>query len=83
MEGVKLTWHPNKAELSGSGELGYTYGTYEMQTPDAAGGTATVRRGKFTTVWKKQDDGAWKYVLDVGMPDPPVGPVPQPSPKSS
>ena len=33
-------------------------------------GGAVVRTGQYTTVWKKQADGSWKFVLDVGNQDP-------------
>jgi ketosteroid isomerase-like protein len=62
--GYSLTWTPLKAELSKSGELGYTYGTYERKRMD--GGKPFVETGKYVTIWRKQRDGAWKVVLDMG-----------------
>jgi ketosteroid isomerase-like protein len=60
-----LTWTPVGADISASGELGYTYGTYEFQSKDKDGKTA-VDHGKYTSIWKKQKDGSWKVVLDMG-----------------
>lgn len=63
----KLTWAPEKAE--GCGEIGYTFGWWKYATKTAAG-TDTVYQGVYSTVWKKQKDGSWKYVLDGGNDTP-------------
>jgi ketosteroid isomerase-like protein len=61
----RLTWKPIGADISSSGDLGYTYGTYEFQSKDKDGKTV-VSHGKYTSIWKKQKDGSWKVVLDMG-----------------
>lgn len=55
-----LTWKPSRGEISKSGDLGYTYGVYELSTTD------TVYKGTYVSIWKKQSDGSWKFVLDSG-----------------
>ncbi len=67
--GTTLAWKPYKAEAAASGDLGYTLGTYEMHGKDKDG-KPVVRYGKYCSVWKKQKDGAWKWVVDVGTPSP-------------
>ena len=57
--GFALQWTPTKAEISASGDLGTTAGTYDM----TMGGIA--EKGKYVTVWKKQSDGAWKVTDDI------------------
>lgn len=64
-----LTWKPLKAEIANSGDLGYTYGIYEYKFPDN-NGHPVYRNGKYITVWKKQTDGSWKFILDIGNPNP-------------
>lgn len=61
----RLTWTPVGADISSSGDLGYTYGTYEFSSKDKEGKTV-VAHGKYTSIWKKQSDGSWKVVLDMG-----------------
>lgn len=68
--GVSLRWQPIKAELARSGELGYTYGRYQLTATDAEGQSIT-RYGKYVTIWKKQPDGAWRVVVDIGNASPP------------
>jgi len=58
--GFTMTWQPSKAEISSSGDLGFTYGIYELKAED------TVYKGTYVSIWKKQDDGSWKFVLDSG-----------------
>jgi ketosteroid isomerase-like protein len=60
-----LTWAPVGADISASGDLGYTYGTYEFRTKDKDG-NLVVAHGKYTSIWKKQKDGSWKIALDMG-----------------
>jgi ketosteroid isomerase-like protein len=60
-----LTWTPVGADISASGDLGYTYGTFEFRSKDKDG-KMVVEHGKYTSIWKKQRDGSWKVVLDMG-----------------
>ena len=67
----KLTWYPVKADVSSSGDLGYTFGNWELvgKTPD---GKDTTSYGVYVSIWKKQKDGNWKYVFDGGNDTPPL-----------
>lgn len=65
-----LEWAPVAAEVARSGELGYTWGFYEVRAREPGGRTVTGY-GKYTTLWQKQPDGAWKVILDIGNPGPP------------
>ncbi len=60
-----LPWAPVGAGISGAGDLGYTFGTYEFSSKDKDG-KPVVDHGKYTTIWKKQKDGSWKVALDMG-----------------
>ena len=64
-----LRWRPVFAEAARSGDLGYTIGRYEARGigPD---GKPVVTRGKYVTTWKRQPDGGWKAVVDIGNLDP-------------
>jgi ketosteroid isomerase-like protein len=69
----RLTWTPVHADMAASGDLGFTYGTYEFRSQDKDG-KPTVSHGKYTSIWKKQKDGQWKVVVDMGNSSP--GPKP-------
>jgi ketosteroid isomerase-like protein len=68
-EGTSLTWTPEKAEMSASGDLGYTYGSYVF-TFKGADGQLVPKRGKYMSIWKKQGDGQWKVAVDMGSVSP-------------
>lgn len=61
--GVKLTWEPDFADVSASGDLAYTYGRFVYTFPDTAG-IIQQQQGIFHTVWKRQPDGRWLFVWD-------------------
>ena len=63
----RLTWTPIGADISG--DLGYTYGTYEFHAKDKEG-KPVIDYGKYTSIWKRQRDGSWKVVLDMGNASP-------------
>jgi len=57
-----LSWEPLFEKISESGDIGYTYGVHSS-TENATG---EVSKGTYVTIWQKQIDGSWKYVLDTG-----------------
>jgi len=65
----RLTWTPVGADVSASGDLGYTWGTYEFHSQDKDG-KPSVDYGKYTSIWKLQADRNWKVVLDMGNASP-------------
>jgi ketosteroid isomerase-like protein len=60
-----MTWDPKAASISADSDLGYTYGIYSFKskTDDA------VYYGTYVTIWKKQADGRWKFVLQSANQD--------------
>jgi ketosteroid isomerase-like protein len=57
-----LSWEPVFEKISESGDLGYTYGIH-TNTEKATG---AVSKGTYVTIWQKQSNGNWKFVLDTG-----------------
>jgi ketosteroid isomerase-like protein len=64
---VALSWQPVGGAVEG--RLGYTYGTWLIKRKDGA-----ERTGKYFTVWRLDDDGVWRVVLDGGNTNPPPAP---------
>lgn len=63
-----LTWWPTYADVSRAGDMGWTTGPYEFRektTQEKPDDT-----GHFFTVWRRQPDGSWKWVLDLGIRHP-------------
>ena len=61
----RLTWAPVGADISASGDLGYTWGNFAFSAKDKDG-KETVDHGKYMSIWKKQSDGSWKVAVDMG-----------------
>jgi len=66
-----LAWQPNFAGMSASGDMGFTTGPWEAK-PDVNDPKPSAY-GHFVTVWKKQPDGTWKFVVDLGISHPQSG----------
>jgi len=60
-----LNWEPLFADISESGDLGYTYGIYTVQM-DSPEGDLVNKEGTYVTIWEKDQNGNWKFVLDTG-----------------
>ena len=64
-----LVWHPVAAQVSEASDLGFTVGN-AVFTGVRDDGAPLVRYSKYMTVWKKQRDGRWRYVVDGGSARP-------------
>ncbi|MDX6610881.1 MAG: hypothetical protein QOD75_67 [Blastocatellia bacterium] len=64
---VGMSWQPMYSDMARSGDLGYTYGSYELR--DAK--TQKVEKGYYVRVWKRNGNGVWKIALDTLSPLPP------------
>ncbi len=64
-----LEWEPTEAQASAAGDLGYTVGRFRARRIGPDGGEV-LRTGTYTTVWRRQADGRWRAVLDIGTEDP-------------
>ena len=76
---ITLVWWPSHAEIAQSGEMGWTTGPWERQVK----GKPEVAHGHFLTVWKKQADGNWRWMVDTGIEHAkPTAPEGSPGPAS-
>ena len=57
--GYRMQWKPSNAVVAVSEDLGYTYGVYEIKSSLVD----TTLYGTYISIWKKQHDGKWKFVL--------------------
>jgi len=62
-----LRWEPLRADIAGSGDLGWTTGSY-VSEGIGADGQAKRAQGRYVSIWRKQPDGSWKVVMDLGNP---------------
>lgn len=64
-----LSWTPAFSDVAASGDLGFTSGraVFSIPQPD---GTFLRSYSKYITVWARQQDGSWKFILDGGNASP-------------
>jgi hypothetical protein len=66
----QLTWRPIRAFMASSGRIGWTSGPWEYRT--SATDPSPAATGTFFTVWERQEDGAFRFLVDGGVSHPPV-----------
>jgi len=66
-----LAWQPAFADVAAAGDLGFTTGPWEFKADVKDEKPAGY--GHFVTLWKKQADGSWKFVVDLGISHPASG----------
>ena len=66
----KLTWEPQWALMSSSGDMGVTMGPWEYRA--SRSDSTIIAQGYFSTVWRKHPDGFWKAVFDLGISCPEI-----------
>ena len=67
-----LNWQPILADAAESGDLAMTVGECVF-TGRGPTGAVGQRFGKYLTIWKRQPDGHWKFVVDGGSTSPAPG----------
>ena len=62
--GFRINWRPEHASVSKDGTMGYTTGENTTTLPSPDGKLVTVK-GRYVTVWRRDQNGAWKCVADI------------------
>jgi ketosteroid isomerase-like protein len=74
--GFGIDWTPDGGHGSASGDLAVTTGRYTIHVTGQP-----IEQGRYVTVWRKDEAGALKAVMDLGVPDPaaqaPTTPTPE------
>lgn len=63
--GATMEWGPAAGGMADAGDLGYTVGTAVIR-----GAEGRVGYTKYLTIWRRQPDGTWRWVVDGGNPRP-------------
>src|SRR5271154_773576 len=62
---LAIDWAPEEAVVADSGELGFTWGHFTATFHDKNGKLIT-QYGKYLDVWRRQSDGTWRWIADIG-----------------
>lgn len=65
-----VEWGPVAGGAAASGDLGFTIGVATFTEPD----TGMRHYGKYLSVWRRQPNGEWRYVVDGGNARPASSP---------
>lgn len=60
-----FTWEPRTGDMAASGDLGWLTGPVKFPLADGS-----IRHGCYFSVWKKQADGSFRVILDIGVQPP-------------
>ena len=63
--GFDLHWQPQFAEVAASGDMGWTWGHYQLLVEGEQ-----LYSGKYINIWTRQPDGSWQVRLDMGNQEP-------------
>ena len=72
---LSLKFQASRVEVSKSGDLGYTQGSYTLAMTDPNTKQVIHDHGSYVTTYSRQADGSWKAVADIASSE-----VPPPAP---
>lgn len=70
----KLIWEPRYGDIASSGDLGWLTGPVRRIVPGQNKGQPY--HSLYASVWRRQTDGSFKVVMDMGVPTPGAVPFP-------
>lgn len=67
--GFSISWEPVSVSVSESGDMAYLIEKNSTTMKDSTGNLITIP-GRAVSIWKKDKNGDWKNVVDIGTDDP-------------
>ncbi len=65
MPDFSLDWRPLWTDVAASDDIGFNAGPWIMS--DLSPAQEKPLHGYFLSIWKKQSDGAWRFIIDAGV----------------
>jgi uncharacterized protein (TIGR02246 family) len=62
---LALHFHAERIEVSASGDLAYTQGTYTFRSTDPHSHQPVEDHGSYVTTYRRQADGSWTAIDDI------------------
>jgi len=69
---MSLHFEASRVEVSRSGDLAYSQGSYQLTMTDPASKKVVHDHGGYVTTYAKQSDGSWKAVMDIATSEVPA-----------
>jgi ketosteroid isomerase-like protein len=70
-----LNFQTTKVEISKASDMAYSQGTYTVTATDPKTRKVMTSKGNYVEVYKRQPDGSWKVVEDIGTDEAPAIPA--------
>ena len=70
--GLMLEFVPDRVEVSKSGDMAFTQGSYKMTMTDPGTKQTIHDHGSYVTTYRKGSDGSWKAVADIATSETPM-----------
>jgi uncharacterized protein (TIGR02246 family) len=67
-----LALQPVQVEVSKSGDIAYTRGTYVLTATDPASQKVATEKGRFVMIFRKEADGSWKVLEEISNAEAPA-----------
>ena len=71
--GLMLEFVPERVDVSKSGDMAFTQGSYKMSMTDPGSKQVIHDHGSYVTTYRKEPDGSWKAVADIATSEMPMG----------
>jgi uncharacterized protein (TIGR02246 family) len=68
--GFEISWEPQSVAVSDAGDMAYLIEKSRISFADSVGNITTLHN-KAVSIWRKQQDGSWKNVVDISTPEGP------------
>ncbi len=69
--GLELTWVPTVATVAAAADYAYTLGRWKLENTNPLSPVGLSGTGNYVTIWRKEDDGSWKIMVNIGNVDLP------------
>jgi len=69
MPGFNISWQPESVQVSDAGDMAYLIENAQVSFNDSTGKQVSIKN-KAVSIWRKQQDGSWKNVVDISTADP-------------
>ncbi|HTH52650.1 MAG TPA: SgcJ/EcaC family oxidoreductase [Edaphobacter sp.] len=79
---TSLKFNPDRVEVSKSGDVAWTEGSYTLTMTDPQSKQIINDHGSYVTTYRRQPDGSWRAIVDIATSEtPPSMPTAQTSPQ--
>jgi ketosteroid isomerase-like protein len=69
--GLELTWEPTTVTVAAAADYAYSIGRWRLENTNPLAPVGLAGTGNYVTIWRKEGDGSWKVMVNIGNLDLP------------